>query len=103
MGRHIVCLTFDVDVMTGFIARGMTTPTPISRGEFGLVALPRILDLLRAHLRRAGAEAAVGGDELVGDGDGRLGCLGGGGGVGHVLHLGVGPRLRARGGRVADG
>jgi len=49
MPRHIVCLTFDFDAMTGFIARGMTTPTPISRGEFGLVGLPRILDLLRAH------------------------------------------------------
>jgi peptidoglycan-N-acetylglucosamine deacetylase len=52
MARHIACLTFDVDVMTGFIARGMTTPTPISRGEFGLVALPRILDLLSAHAIR---------------------------------------------------
>lgn len=49
MSRHIACLTFDFDVMTGFIARGMTTPTPISRGEFGLVGLPRILELLRAH------------------------------------------------------
>lgn len=47
MSRHIVCLTFDFDVMTGFIARGMTTPTPISRGEFGLVAVPRILALLQ--------------------------------------------------------
>jgi hypothetical protein len=33
VSRHIVCLTFDFDVMTGFIARGMTTPTPISRGS----------------------------------------------------------------------
>lgn len=49
MARHIVCLTFDFDAMTGFIARGLTTPTPISRGEFGAVALPRILDLLRDH------------------------------------------------------
>ncbi len=47
MVRHLVCLTFDFDVMTGFIARGMTTPTPISRGEFGLVGIRRILDLLR--------------------------------------------------------
>jgi peptidoglycan/xylan/chitin deacetylase (PgdA/CDA1 family) len=47
VSRHIVCLTFDFDVMTGFIARGMTTPTPISRGEFGVVAIPRILGLLR--------------------------------------------------------
>jgi peptidoglycan/xylan/chitin deacetylase (PgdA/CDA1 family) len=49
MARHVVCLTFDFDVMSGFIARGMTTPTPISRGEFGLVALPRILPLLDSH------------------------------------------------------
>jgi len=49
MPRHIVCLTFDFDVMTGFIARGMTTPTPVSRGEFGLVGLLRILELLRTH------------------------------------------------------
>ena len=47
MPRHIVCLSFDFDAMTGFIARGMTTPTPISRGEFGVVAVPRILNLLR--------------------------------------------------------
>ncbi len=49
MARHIVCLTFDFDAMSGFIARGMTTPTPISRGEFGVVASDRILALLRRH------------------------------------------------------
>lgn len=53
MPRHIVCLTFDFDVMTGFIARGLTTPTPISRGEFGLVGMRRILDLLRKYAIRA--------------------------------------------------
>ena len=41
MPRHIVCLTFDFDTQAGFIARGMTTPTPLSRGEFGLVGPPR--------------------------------------------------------------
>jgi peptidoglycan-N-acetylglucosamine deacetylase len=46
MRRHIACLTFDHDHMSGFIARDMTTPTPISRGEFDLVAIPRIVDLL---------------------------------------------------------
>jgi peptidoglycan-N-acetylglucosamine deacetylase len=46
MPRHIVCLTFDFDAISGFIARGMTTPTPISRGEFGVVASARILALL---------------------------------------------------------
>ena len=47
MARHIVCLTFDFDAMSGFIARGMTTPTPISRGEFGVVASGRILALMK--------------------------------------------------------
>ncbi|MBI4203515.1 MAG: polysaccharide deacetylase [Betaproteobacteria bacterium] len=48
--KHIVCLTFDFDAMSGWIARGMTSPTPISRGEFGPnVALPRILSLLRRY------------------------------------------------------
>jgi len=47
MARHIVCLTFDFDAMSGFIARGMTSPSPISRGEFGAnVGAPRILALL---------------------------------------------------------
>ncbi|MBI3069373.1 MAG: polysaccharide deacetylase [Betaproteobacteria bacterium] len=49
MPRHIVCLTFDFDAMSGFIARGMTSPTPISRGEFGAVAASRILALLGKH------------------------------------------------------
>jgi peptidoglycan-N-acetylglucosamine deacetylase len=49
MPHHIVCLTFDFDAMTGFISRGLTTPTPISRGEFGLVGVRRILDLLRKY------------------------------------------------------
>jgi peptidoglycan/xylan/chitin deacetylase (PgdA/CDA1 family) len=51
--RHIVCLTFDFDTQSGFIARGMTTPTPLSRGEFGLVGAQRILALLRSESIRA--------------------------------------------------
>jgi peptidoglycan/xylan/chitin deacetylase (PgdA/CDA1 family) len=47
--RHIVCLTFDFDTMAGFIARGLTTPTPLSRGEFGARACPRILDFLESR------------------------------------------------------
>src|SRR6478736_8977915 len=48
MPRHIVCLTFDFDTQSGFIARGMTTPTPLSRGEFGgRVACARILKFLK--------------------------------------------------------
>ena len=49
MPRHIVCLTFDFDTQSGFIARGMTTPTPLSRGEFGAMASGRILDFLKVR------------------------------------------------------
>ena len=49
MARHIVCLTFDFDVMSGHIARGMTTPPPISQGEFGVVGASRILSLLQVQ------------------------------------------------------
>ena len=54
MGRHIVCLTFDFDAMSGFISRGMTSPSPISRGEFGAnVGAPRIVALLKKYDIRA--------------------------------------------------
>ncbi|MCW5603888.1 MAG: polysaccharide deacetylase [Burkholderiales bacterium] len=47
MPKPIVCLTFDFDAVSGWIARGMVSPTPISRGEFGPhIGLPRILALL---------------------------------------------------------
>src|SRR5262249_41707773 len=49
MPRHIVCLTFDFDTMSGFIARGMTTPTPLSRGEFGARASGRIMEFLKSR------------------------------------------------------
>jgi peptidoglycan-N-acetylglucosamine deacetylase len=51
--RHIVCLTYDFDTQSGFIARGMTTPTPLSRGEFGLIGAQRILALLKSFGLRA--------------------------------------------------
>ena len=44
--RHIVCLTFDFDALSGWIAKGHTSPTPISRGEFGAIGAVRILKLL---------------------------------------------------------
>ncbi|HKT37814.1 MAG TPA: polysaccharide deacetylase [Ktedonobacterales bacterium] len=47
--RHLVCLTFDFDALSLWIARGMTSPTPISQGEFGAVGAERILELLAAH------------------------------------------------------
>ena len=49
MAQHRVCISFDFDAISGFISRGLTTPTPISRGEFGPVAVPRILALLREY------------------------------------------------------
>ncbi|MGD9894133.1 MAG: polysaccharide deacetylase [Dehalococcoidia bacterium] len=43
-----VCLSFDFDQMSSRIFRGDTTPTPLSRGEYGArVGMPRILELLR--------------------------------------------------------
>src|SRR6187551_4097114 len=53
MPRHIVCLTFDFDTQSGFIARGMTTPTPLSRGEFGAMASRRIIDFLASRAIKA--------------------------------------------------
>ncbi|WP_326834724.1 polysaccharide deacetylase [Amycolatopsis rhabdoformis] len=44
-----VCLTFDFDAISLWIARGQVTPGPVSRGEFGAYAIGRILDLLRRH------------------------------------------------------
>ena len=49
MPRHIVCLTFDFDTESGFIARGLATPTMLSRGEFGLTGARRILDLAKSR------------------------------------------------------
>jgi peptidoglycan/xylan/chitin deacetylase (PgdA/CDA1 family) len=49
MKRLIACLTIDFDAMSGLVARGLTSPTPVSRGEFGAVAVPRVLELLAHH------------------------------------------------------
>ena len=46
---HYVCLTFDFDAISAWLYRDMNSPTPISRGEFGPVAAPRILDLLQKY------------------------------------------------------
>lgn len=53
MPRHIVCLTYDFDTQSAFIARGQTTPTPLSRGEFGALASTRILQLLQSYAIRS--------------------------------------------------
>jgi len=50
VAKHIVCLTFDFDGMSGFIARGQTSASWISRGEFGpRVGAPRLLALMRKY------------------------------------------------------
>jgi peptidoglycan/xylan/chitin deacetylase (PgdA/CDA1 family) len=49
MPRHLVCISFDFDAMAGLMARGLTTPTFVSRGEFGPAAVPRILALLQKY------------------------------------------------------
>ncbi|MEO1193325.1 MAG: polysaccharide deacetylase [Pseudomonadota bacterium] len=46
MAQRFVCLTFDQDNASAAIARGMTSPTMISRGDFGVAATERLLALL---------------------------------------------------------
>ena len=53
MATHVATIGFDFDAMSGFISRGLTSPTPISRGEFGPVAVPRILALLKKYKVRS--------------------------------------------------
>ena len=49
MARHIACITFDFDAMSGLVARGLTSATPVSRGEFCAVAVPRVLALMERN------------------------------------------------------
>ena len=50
MSKHIVCLTFDFDAISGFIARGQATASWLSMGEFGArVGAPRLLALFRKY------------------------------------------------------
>jgi peptidoglycan/xylan/chitin deacetylase (PgdA/CDA1 family) len=44
--KGYVCLSFDFDGPSLWLQRRQTTPAPVSRGEFGAVAVPRILRLL---------------------------------------------------------
>ena len=44
--RHLVCLSFDFDTVSFWMAQGLTSPTPISRGEFGVIGVQRILKIL---------------------------------------------------------
>lgn len=49
MSEHLVCITLDFDTVSLWLAMGQTSPTPISRGEFGVVAAKRLLDLFDRH------------------------------------------------------
>lgn len=53
MSRSIVCLTFDLDALSLWLARGITSPTPMSRGEFAVVGARRVLALLKRFDVRA--------------------------------------------------
>jgi peptidoglycan-N-acetylglucosamine deacetylase len=54
MPELTVCLSFDFDTMSANIFRGQTTPTWLSRGEFGArVGVVRVLELLASHHVRA--------------------------------------------------
>jgi peptidoglycan/xylan/chitin deacetylase (PgdA/CDA1 family) len=49
-GRVAVALSFDMDSETGFLRSGLTSPQPLSRGEYGpRVGVPRILRLLETQ------------------------------------------------------
>src|SRR6266545_826623 len=50
--RLSVCLSFDFDAMSSWIGDvkiKSDNPAQLSRGEFGAIAVPRILELLRKH------------------------------------------------------
>jgi len=48
--RSTVCLSFDFDALSVWLAYDRPTPAMLARGEFGArVGVPRILDLLRTH------------------------------------------------------
>ncbi len=50
MPGSTVCLTFDFDALSVWLAYDRTTPAMLGRGEYGArVGVPRILDLLAAH------------------------------------------------------
>jgi peptidoglycan-N-acetylglucosamine deacetylase len=52
MPEGTICLTFDFDAVSLWLARGITAPGPVSRGEFAAVAVPRVLDFLAARQMR---------------------------------------------------
>ncbi len=50
MPNSTVCLTFDFDALSVWLAYDRTTPAMLGRGEYGArVGVPRVLDLLASH------------------------------------------------------
>lgn len=49
MPQLTVCLSFDFDAMSQPIAMGSRNPAQLSRGEYSVHVMPRVLDLLRRH------------------------------------------------------
>jgi peptidoglycan-N-acetylglucosamine deacetylase len=50
MPGSTVCLTFDFDAMSVWLAYDRVTPAMLARGEYGArVGVPRVLELLRSH------------------------------------------------------
>jgi peptidoglycan-N-acetylglucosamine deacetylase len=50
MPRSTVCLSFDFDAMSVWLAYDNVTPAMLQRGEYGArVGVPRVLDLLASH------------------------------------------------------
>lgn len=47
MSSGYVCVTFDFDALSSWLARGITSATPRSRGEFAAVATRRLLRILQ--------------------------------------------------------
>ena len=50
MPRSTVCLTFDFDALSVWLAYDEATPAMLARGEYGArVGVPRVLDLVASH------------------------------------------------------
>lgn len=49
MANGTICLSFDFDAVSLWMSRQITSGTPVSRGEFGVTAIPRILKVLSSR------------------------------------------------------
>src|SRR5215475_10024158 len=54
MPKSTVCLSFDFDALSVWLAYDLVTPAMLNRGEYGArVGVPRILELLDRHSLKA--------------------------------------------------